>query len=291
MFHGAMTALVTPFRDGKVDDAALARLVDSQIAAGIDGLIPCGTTGEAPTLETEEHAHVVRVTVEAARKRVPVIAGTGSNSTAHTIALSKAAMEAGADALLIVTPYYNRPTQDGLVRHYRAVAEAVPLPIIVYNIPGRAGVDISVETLIRMVTEIPRIAGVKEATGSLARAQEIVRRLGDRCPVLSGEDALNLAMYAVGGKGAISVASNVVPELVAGAWDAACAGDWDKARELHFKTLALTEALFSETSPQPVKAALAMMGAMGPEIRPPLYAMSGPSKERLRAVLAEHGLV
>src|SRR5262249_38716505 len=151
---------------------------------GIDGLVPCGTTGEAPTLEGEEHAHVVRVVVEAARKRVPVIAGTGTNSTAHTIALSRAAQAAGADGLLVVTPAYNPPQQHGLVRHYKAIDEAVPLPIIVYNIPGRAGVDIAVETLVRMVTEIPRVVGVKEATGSVARAQEIVRRLGDRCPVL-----------------------------------------------------------------------------------------------------------
>lgn len=290
-FVGAMTALVTPFRDGKVDDAALARLVETQIAAGIDGLIPCGTTGEAPTLEVEEQAHVIRLVVETTKKRVPVIAGTGSNSTAHTIALSKTAREAGADGLLIVTPYYNRPTQDGLIRHYKAVAEAVPLPIIVYNIPGRAGVDMGVDALVRLASEQPRIVAVKEATGSVARAQEIIRRLGDRLPVLSGEDALNLAIYAVGGKGCISVASNVLPAQVAKAWDAAAAGDFVRARAIHFETLALVEALFSETSPTPVKAALALMGAIGPEIRAPLYPMTGPARERLRAILAEHGLV
>ena len=291
MFVGAMTALVTPFRDGNVDEAALAKLVETQIKAGIDGLVPCGTTGEAPTLEPDEQARVVRIVVEAARKRVPVIAGTGSNSTAHTIALSRAAHAAGADGLLVVTPYYNRPTQDGLLRHYKAVAEAVPLPIVVYNIPARTGVDMSVDTLARLASEQPRIVAIKEATGSATRAQEIVRRLGDRLPVLSGEDALNLALYAVGARGCISVASNVIPHLVAQAWDAAAAGDFPRAREIHFKTLALTEALFAETSPTLVKAALAMTGSIGPEIRAPLYAMSGPARERLRAVLAEHGLL
>jgi 4-hydroxy-tetrahydrodipicolinate synthase len=290
-FTGAMTALVTPFRDGKVDDAALARLVDAQIAAGIDALVPCGTTGEAPTLEPEEHAHVVRVVVEAAKKRVPVIAGTGSNSTAHTIHTSKAAQAAGADGLLVVTPYYNRPTQEGLIRHYRAVAEAVPLPIVVYNIPGRTGGDMANDTFVRLATDVPRIVGMKDATGSLARAQDLVRRLGDRVAVLSGDDALNLAFYAVGARGCISVASNVVPKLVADVWDAAAAEDFAKARALHFQTLALTDALFAETSPQPVKAALHLMGAIGPEIRAPLYPMAGPAREKLRSILAEHGLV
>jgi 4-hydroxy-tetrahydrodipicolinate synthase len=291
MFVGAMTALVTPFRDGKVDDAALARLVEEQIAGGIDALVPCGTTGEAPTLEPEEHAHVVRLTVETARRRVPVIAGTGSNSTAHAIALSRAARDAGADGLLVVTPYYNRPTQDGLLRHYHALAEAVPLPIIVYNIPGRTGGDMALETLVRLAAAEPRIVGLKEATGSVGRAQEVVRRLGERLAVLSGDDALNLPLYAVGARGCISVTGNVTPKLVAGAWDAAAAGDFARARELHFQTLALTEALFLETSPIPVKAALAMMGSVGPEIRAPLYPMSGAARERLRVVLAEHGLV
>ena len=291
MFVGAMTALVTPFRDGKVDDEALVRLVDAQIAAGIDGLIPVGTTGEAPTLEPDEAEHVIRVVVEATKKRVPVIAGTGSNSTAHTIHSSKAALAAGADALLVVTPYYNRPTQDGLVRHYRAVCEAVALPVIIYNIPGRTGCDMSLDTLARIASEQPRVVAVKDATGSIARMQDTVRRLGDRMPVLSGDDALNLACYAIGGSGCISVASNVIPGLVSQVWDAAAAGDWNGARAAHWKTLALTEALFSETSPTPVKAALAMMGAVGAEIRAPLYPMSGPAREKLRAVLAEHGLV
>lgn len=290
-FTGAMTAIVTPFKDGRVDDDALARLVEDQIAAGIDGLVPCGTTGEAPTLEPEEHAHVIRVVAETARRRVPIIAGTGSNSTRHAIELSRAAKEAGADGLLVVTPYYNRPTQDGLYRHYMAIVEAVSLPVIVYNIPGRTGGDMSTDTLARLAAASPRIVGLKEATGNVARAQDVVRRLGDRLAVLSGDDALNLALYAVGGRGCISVASNVIPKLVADVWDAAAAGDYARARELHLRTIPLTDALFSETNPIPVKAALAMMGSVDAEIRAPLYPMSGPARERLRAILSEHGLV
>ena len=286
-----MTAIVTPFRDGKIDDAALVKLVDGQIAAGIDGLVPCGTTGEAPTLEPEEHAHVVQLVVDTVAGRIPVIAGTGTNSTAHTITLSRAAAQAGADALLIVTPYYNRPTQDGLYRHYRAVADAVPLPIIVYNIPGRAACDMSVDTLERLAADEPRIVAVKEATGSVARAQEIVRRLGDAMTVLSGEDALNLAIYAIGGRGCISVTSNVVPELVAATWDLAASGDFTRARATHLETLALTEALFAETSPVPVKAALAMLGLVGEEIRAPLYPASPSVREKLHAAMTALGIL
>jgi 4-hydroxy-tetrahydrodipicolinate synthase len=226
---------------------------------------------------------------------VPVIAGAGSNSTAHAIELARTARHAGADGLLVVSPYYNKPTQEGLLRHYRAICEAVDLPVIVYNVPGRTGGDVSVETLARLASEQPRVVAVKEATGQLQRAQEIVRRLGDRLPVLSGDDAINLAVYAVGGQGAISVVSNVVPQLVAQTYDtwmsAAGAGDVERARQLHFQTLALNDALFVESNPIPVKAALAMMGAISTEIRPPLYPLAGPARERLRAVLAEHGLV
>ncbi|MSP63082.1 MAG: 4-hydroxy-tetrahydrodipicolinate synthase [Myxococcales bacterium] len=291
MFVGAMTAIVTPFRHGKVDDPALRALVEAQIDAGIDGLIPCGTTGEAPTLEPAEQAHVIRVVVETVRRRVPVIAGCGSNSTAHTIAASRAAQEAGVDGLLIVTPYYNKPTQDGLFCHYRAVAEAVPLPIVVYNIPGRSVVDMSVETLARLAAAEPRIVAVKEATGQVARAQEIVRKLGDRLVVLSGDDVINSAIYAVGGRGCISVTANVAPKLVADAWDAAAAGDFLRARALHEATLDLTEALFLESSPIPVKAALAMMNRIDPEIRSPLYPMASGPREKLHAALVDLGLL
>jgi 4-hydroxy-tetrahydrodipicolinate synthase len=291
MFVGAMTALVTPFRDGHVAEAALRALVDAQLDAGIDGLVPCGTTGESPTLDSDEHARVVRIVVEQTRKRVPVIAGCGTNSTAHSIALARAAHAAGADGLLVVTPYYNKPTQDGMVRHYGAIADAVPLPIVVYNIPGRSVVDLSFDSLARLAAAHPRIVAVKEATGSVARAQEIVARLGQRVAVLSGDDVLNLAIYAVGGRGCISVASNVIPKLVAEVWDAASTGDFARARELHFSTLALTEALFLEANPIPCKEALAMMGRISPEIRGPLYPMSSGPREQLRAILVERGLI
>jgi 4-hydroxy-tetrahydrodipicolinate synthase len=292
MFTGSLVALITPFKNGSVDEKGFEKFVAWQIEEGTDGLVPCGTTGESPTLSMEEHKRVIDICISAAKgSGVPVIAGTGSNSTAHAIAASHAAQAAGADGLLVVTPYYNKPTQEGLYRHFRAIADAVPLPIVVYNIPGRTGCDMSVETLVRLVAAEPRIVGVKEATGSVARAQEVVHRLGDRIAVLSGEDALNLPIYAVGGRGCISVVSNVVPGLVAGAYDAVTVGDLLKARELHQQTLRLTEALFVETNPIPVKAALAMMGMIGTDIRPPLYAMSGSARERLRAVLSEHGLV
>ncbi len=291
MFVGAMTALVTPFRDGKVDAPALARLVDAQIAGGIDGLIPCGTTGEAPTLELSEHVEVVRTVVEATRKRVPVIAGAGSNSTAHAIHLAKVAHDAGADGILVVTPYYNKPTQDGLVRHYKAVAEATPLPLVVYNVPGRTGVDMGAEAIARLCSEQSRVVAVKEAGGSALRMQELARRLGNGVSVLSGDDGLNLACYAVGGQGCISVTSNVAPALVSAVWDASAAGDWARARAVQQKLSALNEVLFSESNPIPVKAAAAMMGLCGPEIRAPLYAMAGPGREKLRATLAEYGLL
>ncbi len=290
MFSGALTALCTPFRDGRVDEPALRALVDAQIDGGIDGLCPVGTTGEAPTLEPEEQAHVIRVVVEQAKQRVPVIAGAGSNSTAHAVAAGRAARAAGADGLLVVTPYYNKPTQEGLYRHFRAVADGVGLPIVVYNIPGRSVIDLSIDTLVRLATDEPLIAGLKDATGSVARMQETARRLGDRLPVLSGDDALNLACYAVGGRGCISVASNVVPRLVAEVWDAAAAGDFSRARALHLRTLALTEALFTEANPIPVKAALAMLGRMSPEIRLPLVPISDGARARLVAALREHGL-
>ena len=222
---------------------------------------------------------------------MPVIAGAGSNSTAHAIHLARAAHEAGADGLLIVTPYYNKPTQDGLVRHYRAIADATPLPIVAYNVPGRTGVDMGVDAVARLAADEPKVVALKEAGGSVLRMQELVRRLGDRLAILSGDDGLNLACYAVGGRGCISVASNVAPKLVADEWDAAADGDFAAARALQLRLQPLNEVLFIESSPIPVKAAVGMMGLCGPEIRAPLYPMSGPGRERLRATLAEYGLV
>jgi 4-hydroxy-tetrahydrodipicolinate synthase len=291
MFVGAMTALVTPFKNGQVDKKALEDLVEAQIAAGIDGLIPCGTTGESATLSHDEHHEVVRIVVAAAKKRVPVIAGAGSNSTSEAVSLSKAAREAGADGLLHITPYYNRPTQEGLYLHFKAAVEAAGLPTVLYNVPARTGCDLAVDTIARLAAELPSIVGVKEATGQVVRTQQILARLGDRVAVLSGEDAINYPLYAVGARGCISVVSNVAPKLVAECWDAVVANDHARARKLHYQSLPLADALFSEANPIPAKAALHMMGRMSAEIRSPLHPMSAAPKEKLRAVLVELGLL
>jgi len=290
MFTGAITALVTPMRGGRVDDEALRRLVDHQIAAGIDGLVAVGTTGEGPTLSEEEHLGVVRVVVQATAGRVPVIAGAGSNATRHAQELARGCKAAGADGLLQVTPYYNKPTQDGLVQHFTAVLKAAPLPTVLYNVPSRTGCDLLPETIARLA-ELPDIVGVKEATGNPVRAHQILARTEGRLIVLSGDDATALPLFSVGARGVISVTSNVVPGDVAAMWDAWAAGKWDRARELHYKLLPLTDALFLESNPIPVKAALAMLGRIDGEIRPPLYPMSAPAREKLRATLAQLALL
>jgi 4-hydroxy-tetrahydrodipicolinate synthase len=286
MFTGVITALVTPFRDGVIDEDALRRLVSEQIAAGIDGLVPVGTTGESPTVTPEEHVRVIKVVVEETRRRVPVIAGTGANSTREAIELSRAAREVGADGLLQVTPYYNRPTQDGLFRHFKAVVDEVPLPTIVYNVPARTGCDLLPDTVVRLA-ELPMIVGVKEATGSAQRAAQIISRCGDRMVVLSGDDATAFPLYALGARGCISVISNVAPADMSAMWDAAAAGDWPRARALHYKLFALSEGLFLEPSPTPVKAALALMGRIADEIRPPLYTISAANREKVRKILVD----
>jgi 4-hydroxy-tetrahydrodipicolinate synthase len=290
MFTGIITALVTPFRNDAVDEAALRALVEDQIKNGIDGLVPVGTTGESPTLNFEEHVRVIKIVVEAARKRVPVIAGTGSNSTAEAIELSNEARKVGADGLLLVTPYYNRPTQDGLYRHFKAIVDAVPLPTIVYNVPGRTACDLLPETVARLA-ELPAVVGIKEATGSALRASQILARVGDRLVVLSGDDATAFPLFALGARGCISVVSNVAPAEMSAMWDAAAAGDWKKARELHYRLLPLGEGLFVEPNPTPVKAALSMMGRIADEVRPPLYPLSAGQRDKLRDMLAALKLV
>jgi 4-hydroxy-tetrahydrodipicolinate synthase len=286
MFSGVITAIVTPFRGGKLDEDALRRLVNEQIAAGIDGLVPVGTTGESPTVSYEEHVRVIKVVVEETKRRVPVIAGTGGNATNEAIELSKAAKEVGADGLLQVTPYYNKPTQDGLFRHFKAIVDEVPLPTIVYNVPSRTSCDLLPETVARLC-ELPSIVAIKEATGSALRAAQILARCGDRLAVISGDDATAFPLYALGAKGCISVISNVVPADMAAMWDAAAAGDWARARALHYKLFPLSEGLFVESSPIPVKAALAMMGKIADELRPPLYPMTAGNREKLRKTLAD----
>jgi 4-hydroxy-tetrahydrodipicolinate synthase len=290
MFKGVITALVTPFRGDAVDEEALRRLVDEQIRAGIDGFVPVGTTGESPTVSVEEHIRIIKIVVEETRKRVPVIAGTGANATREAIELTREARAVGADGTLQVTPYYNRPTQDGLVRHFKAVADAVGLPVVVYNVPGRTGCDLLPETMERLC-EVPLVVGIKEATGSAQRAAQIIARVGDRMVVLSGDDATAFPLYALGAQGCISVVSNVAPADMAAMWDAAAAGNWNKARELHYRVFPLSEGLFIEANPIPVKAALAMMGKISDEIRAPLYPMAGVNREKVRKILADLKLI
>ena len=290
MFKGVITALVTPFRDDRIDEEALRRLVDEQISAGIDGLVPVGTTGESPTLSSEEHIRVIEIVVQETKKRVPVLAGTGGNATREAIELTQAAKAVGADGTLQVTPYYNKPTQDGLYRHFKAVADAAPLPMVVYNVPGRTGCDLLPDTIARLC-ELPLVVGVKEATGNLQRAAQIISRVGDRLSLLSGDDATAFPFYALGGNGCISVVSNVVPADMAAMWDAAAAGNWVKARELHYKLFPLSEGLFIEANPIPVKAAMAMMGKITDEIRPPLYPLAGAGREKVRTILVDLKLV
>jgi len=290
MFKGVITALVTPFRGDAIDEEALRRLVDEQIRAGIDGFVPVGTTGESPTVSVEEHIRIIKIVVEETRKRVPVIAGTGANATREAIELTREARAVGADGTLQVTPYYNRPTQDGLVRHFKAVADAVGLPVVVYNVPGRTGCDLLPETMERLC-EVPLVVGIKEATGSAQRAAQIIARVGDRMVVLSGDDATAFPLYALGAQGCISVVSNVAPADMAAMWDAAAAGNWNKARELHYRVFPLSEGLFIEANPIPVKAALAMMGKISDEIRAPLYPMAGVNREKVRKILADLKLI
>ena len=290
-FEGCYTALVTPMSAdaSKVDLDAMTRLVEWQIDSGVDGLIPVGTTGESATLDVGEHVAVIRHVVKVARGRVPVIAGAGGNATAEAIALSRQAADAGADGLLHVTPYYNRPTQEGLFRHFEAIARATPLPIILYNVPARTSCDLLPDTVVRLA-EIDNIVAIKEATGSLPRATELIGRLGDRLTVLSGDDLTAFPLYAVGARGVISVVSNVAPADMAAMWDAAAAGDWAKARTLHHKLRVLMTLMGCETNPIPVKACLALMGRIEPGLRLPLVAATPATVEALRTQLAVLGM-
>lgn len=290
MFTGALTALITPFADGSVDARALKRLVDWQIDAGIHGLVPCGTTGESATLSHEEHTEVVRLTVEAARGRVPVIAGTGSNSTAEAIRLTREAKEAGADAALLISPYYTRPTQEGIARHYEAIAQAVDLPLIIYNVPPRTASKVEVSTLARLA-ELPNIIGVKDAVGSLEHTLETIRDCGPEFAVYSGEDALTLPIMAVGGRGVISAVANVVPGDMAALATACLEGRLETARQKQLQLLTLIRACFVETNPIPVKTACAMLDLCREEFRLPMTPMAETSRAVLRRALAAHGLV
>jgi 4-hydroxy-tetrahydrodipicolinate synthase len=290
MFTGSLVAIVTPFRKGRLDERAFGDLIEWQIAKGTNGIVPCGTTGESATLSHEEHNRVIELTVEVVRRRVPVVAGTGSNSTDEAIALTKHARQAGADGALLITPYYNKPTQEGLYRHYKAVAEAVDLPLVLYNIPGRTGVNMLPATIARL-SAIKSVVGVKEGSGSVQQASDIVQMCGDRLTVLAGDDALTLPMMAVGGRGVITVTANIVPHDMANLVAAFAAGQIAEARAIHFKLSPLFAALFFETNPIPVKEALGMMGKIDPELRLPLCPMGQENREKLVRVLKEAGLI
>ena len=290
MFSGSMPAIITPFRDGQIDIEALERLVDFQITNGVSALVPCGSTGESATLTHQEHAEVVRRVVKAAGGRVPVIAGTGSNSTAEAISLTRAAKEAGAAAALLISPYYNKPTQEGIYLHYKAIAEAARFPLIVYNIPGRTASKIEATTIARLA-ELEHIIGLKEATGSLDEVQEVIRLCGDEIEIYCGDDSLTLPVMAVGGRGVISVTANFMPRQTADMTAACLRGDWATARRLHYAMLPVIRALFTEVNPIGVKAALAMMGYCRDELRLPLLPMSEAPRAKLQAALQQAGLV
>jgi 4-hydroxy-tetrahydrodipicolinate synthase len=290
MFTGALIAIVTPFRNGKVDERAFGDLIEWQIASGTNGIVPCGTTGESATLSHREHHRVIELTVEVVNRRVPVIAGTGSNSTEEAVSLTKHAKQAGADGALIITPYYNKPTQEGLYRHYKMIAESVELPQILYNIPGRTGVNMSPSTVARLCG-LQNIVGIKEGSGSVQQASEIVQMCGERITVLAGDDALTLPMMAVGGKGVISVTSNVAPSQMVRLVQAFSSSRIDEARRIHFALSPLFNALFYETNPIPVKTALGLVGKIDPELRLPLCPMGADTKAQLTRVLKDMGLV
>jgi len=286
MFQGAIVATVTPFRNGKVDRAALRKLVRFQIESGTDGIVPCGTTGESATLSFEEHERVIDTVIDAAGGKVPVIAGTGSNNTREAILLTRYARKAGASGALVIPPYYNKPTQEGLYRHFRAVAESADIPIILYNVPGRTGVNMTAATVARLA-EIPNIVGVKEASGNLNQICDILRETPKKFCVLSGDDFLYFPMLALGAKGVISVTSNVAPRAMADLYDAYVIGEISRAREIHYRLWPLFNACFIETNPIPAKTALAMMGRIREEFRLPLCPMSDANRKVLAKVLSD----
>ena len=290
-FSGSIVAIVTPFRDGRVDEKKLRELVEFQIKSGTSAIVPCGTTGESPTLSTAEHERVIEICISAAKKRIPIIAGTGSNSTDEAITLTKHAAQAGASGALIVGPYYNKPTQKGYYLHFKAIAASVDIPIIIYNIPGRTGGNIEPQTIAKLAKECSNIIGVKEASGSLEQ-MAVVKHL---CPqgflLLSGDDALTLPLLSIGGVGVISVVANIVPKDVAKLVETFNKGDLKKAQEIHYKLLPLVKAMFIETNPIPVKTAMGILGMCSPDLRLPLCEMSDENLAKLKSALRDYGLL
>jgi len=290
-FQGSIVAMVTPFRNGKIDEPKVRELVELHVKNGTDAIVPCGTTGESPTLSHDEHHHMVELTVAAAAGRIPVIAGTGSNSTTEAIALTKHAERSGATGALVVNPYYNKPTQEGLYQHFRAVAESTALPILVYNIQGRTAVNIETDTMARLARDCRNIVGVKEASGSLDQMSQVILACGPDFSVISGDDNITLPLLAIGGRGVISVIANIVPRETSEMVHAALDGDWKRARELHYKLFPLARAAFLETNPIPIKEAMAMAGMLEPEFRLPMCRMGEANRAKLAGILKTYGLV
>ncbi|MDD5561865.1 MAG: 4-hydroxy-tetrahydrodipicolinate synthase [Candidatus Omnitrophica bacterium] len=291
MFKGSIVAIVTPFRNGKVDEKRLRDLIEFQIKNGTSGIVPCGTTGESATLTFDEHEKVIELTIEQVNRRVPVIAGTGSNSTEEAIMLTRQASSAGADASLQVSPYYNRPTQAGLYRHFKAIAQSVKIPIILYNIAGRTGVNIEPETIAGLAKDCKNIVAVKEASGNLDQMSRIKALCPAGFQLISGDDSLTLPVLSIGGTGVISVAANIVPHDVAGLVNAFEKGNIKKAQGLHYKLLPLIKALFIETNPIPVKTAMGLLGMCGSDLRLPMCGMSESNLEKLKKALKDYGLL
>ena len=289
MFSGSLVAIVTPLKNGKVDESAFADLIEFQITNGTHGIVPCGTTGESATLTHQEHERVVALTVEIVDRRVTVIAGTGSNSTDEAITFTKHAKHAGADGALLITPYYNKPVQEGLIQHYSAVAKSADIPLVLYNIPGRTGVNMTPDTVAKL-SEISNVVAIKEGSGSLQQVSSIIEQCGDKITVLAGDDPLTLPMMAIGAKGVITVTANVAPADMANMVNLASKGNFDDARTLHYKLSPLFSALFYETNPIPVKAALSRMGKIQNELRLPLTPLSTQHQDKLFSVLQSCGL-
>lgn len=290
-FSGAYTALVTPFRDGKIDEERFREHIEWQITEGIHGLVPCGTTGESATLTHDEHKEAIRICVEQANKRVPVLAGAGSNNTKEAVHLATFAEEAGADGTLLISPYYNKPTQEGIYQHFKHIAEAISLPIVLYNVPGRTGSNVLPSTVARLHKEVPQIVGIKEATGDLIQVSDLIEQCGSSFTVISGDDFTVLPLLSVGGSGVISVISNLLPNKMASLCTAWNNGDIETARKLHFEMQPLNRAMFMESNPIPVKTALALQGKMDTDFRLPMVPLAEANLERLKSIMTEAGLL
>jgi len=291
MFYGSMVAIVTPFKNGNVDESALRELVEFQIENGTDAIVPCGTTGESATLTYDEHQKVIEICIDATNKRAKVIAGTGSNCTREAIEITRHAKDAGADGVLLISPYYNKPTQEGLFKHYEAIANSVNIPIVLYNVPSRTSVNMLPETVARLA-EFNNIVAVKEASGDIVQIMKIINLCGDKIDVLSGDDAMFFPILCVGGKGVISVSANIVPQKIAAVYDSYVNGDYNAARMMSDELLKLNNAMFIETNPAPVKKALSLMGKISSdEVKLPLCQMSEAGTDKLKAILSEYKLI